>query len=79
MFSLLLTVALCGACDQAPAMTVLVTPLRVAARVIEARPARSAMGALVERKPARRALIRVADRVHERPRLRAIRRFVGRR
>ena len=80
---LILTAALgCTEVTEVPVIAIVAAPVRVLAdvqpvrRLVKARPARRLLTAVAARKPARRFLGRVANRVRERPRLRAARRFV---
>ncbi len=81
---LLLTAALGAHCDDGvcPVATIVAAPVRVVLAVqpvrsvLRAQPARRVAAAVVRAKPARRVVGRVANRVHERPRLRAARRVV---
>lgn len=75
---LILTAALSGQCENGTCLVdataaIVSAPMRVAARVVEAQPARKTIKAPVrffrERKPARQAVARLADRVRQRPML----------
>ena len=80
---LILTAALgCTEATEGPVVAIVAAPVRIMAdvaplrRLAQARPARRLLTAVAARKPVRGALRRVATRVRERPRLRAVRGFV---
>ena len=74
---LILTAALGAPCDhgyRVPFAAVAVSVVRVPAAIVRAKPARRVAAAVARAQPARR----IVGRIVERPRLRAVRRFVFR-